>query len=160
MTYLNDNKSRHHGIKRKIYTGVYKTFILYTKESGKIVTTEVPDYYEEMDFGTGRLFHALKSALKSPNYKGVRIFGKEYSLEEMIGIFVNNLKKAADAFGKDEKKSVVCGRPVKFSIDPKADKEAQDRLEKAIKSAGFNEVKFEFEPVAAAKYYLSRFPAR
>jgi len=159
-TYLNDNKSRHHGIKRKIYTVVYKTFILYTKESGKIVTTEVPDYYEEMDFGTGRLFHALKSALKSPNYKGVRIFGKEYSLEEMIGIFVNNLKKAADAFGNDEKKSVVCGRPVKFSIDLKADKEAQDRLEKAIKSAGFDEVKFEFEPVAAAKYYLSRFPSK
>ncbi len=159
-TYLNDNKSRHYGIRRKIYTGVYKTFILFTEASGKIVTTEVPDYYEEMDFGTGRLFHALKSALKSPNYKGVSVFGKEYTLEDMIGIFVKNLKKAADAFGNDEKKSVVCGRPVKFSIDPKADKEAQNRLEKAIKSAGFDEVKFEFEPVAAAKYYLSRFPSR
>lgn len=159
-TYLNDNRSRHKGIKRKIYTGEYKTVILYTTPSGKVVTGEIPDYYEEIDFGTGRLFHALKTALKSPSYKGVRIFGKEYTLEEMIGIFVNNLKQAADAFNAEETKSVICGRPVSFSIDPAADKAAQGRLEKAIRAAGFDEVKFEFEPVAAAKYYLTRFPSQ
>lgn len=159
-TYLADNKSRHKGIKRKVYTGEYKNVILYTTESGKVVTIDVPDYYEEIDFGTGRLFHALKTALKSPSYKGVRVFGKWYSLEEMIGLLVNTLKKTADNLRGDEIKSVVCGRPVSFSIDPTADKAAQDRLEKAIRAAGFDEVRFEFEPVAAAKYYLSRFPSK
>lgn len=159
-TYLNDNRSRHKGIKRKIYTGEIKTFILYTDQSGKTHTVDVPDYYEEIDFGTGRLFHALKTALKSPNFKGARVFGKAYTLEEMIGVFVNNLKKTADSFTGVEKKSVVCGRPVSFSADPEVDKKAQDRLEQAIKSAGFDEVKFVFEPVAAAKYYLSRFPSK
>jgi len=60
-TYLNDNKSRHEGVKRKIYTGKYNNVILYTTPSGKVVTGDIPDYYEEIDFGTGRLFHALKS---------------------------------------------------------------------------------------------------
>ncbi len=159
-TYLNDNRSRHKGIKRKIYTGEIKTLILYTDASGKTHTVDVPDYYEEIDFGTGRLFHALKTALKSPNFKGARVFGKAYTLEEMIGVFVNNLKKTADSFTGVEKKSVVCGRPVSFSADQEVDKKAQDRLEQAIKSAGFDEVKFVFEPVAAAKYYLSRFPSK
>ena len=159
-TYLNDNRSRHEGVKRKIYTGKYNNVILYTTPSGKVVTGDIPDYYEEIDFGTGRLFHALKTALKSPHFKGARVFGQEYTLEEMIGIFVNNLKKAADTFVGEEKKSVVCGRPVSFSTDPVADKKAQDRLEKAILAAGFDEVKFQFEPVAAAKYYLSRFPSK
>lgn len=158
-TYLNDNKSRHKGIKRKIYTGEYKTVILYTTPSGKVITQDVPDYYEEIDFGTGRLFHALKTALKSPSFKGARVFGQQYSLEEMIGKFVNDLKKVADTISGSEVKSVVCGRPVSFSMNPAADKEAESRLEKAIKLAGFDEVKFEFEPVAAAKYYLSRFPS-
>lgn len=156
--YLQENRARHKGIKRKIYTGEYKTVILWTTPGGKVITQDVPDFYEEIDFGTGRLFHALKTALKSSYYKGVRVFGIEYSLEEMIGKFVNLVKQNADLVTKNETKSVVCGRPVKFSIDPKADKEAQDRLEKAIKLAGFDVVKFEFEPVAAAKYYLSRFP--
>ncbi len=159
-TYLNDNRSRHEGIKRKIYTGKHNTVILYTKQSGTVVTGEIPEYYEEIDFGTGRLFHALKTALKSPSFKGARVFGKQYSLEEMIGIFVNNLKKVADSISDFESKSVVCGRPVSFSIDPELDKKAQDRLEKAIHEAGFDEVKFQFEPVAAAKYYLSRFPSK
>lgn len=159
-TYLKDNKSRHEGLKRKIYTGKYNTVILYTTPTGKVVTGEIPDYYEEVDFGTGRLFHALKTALKSPNFKGVRVFGKEYTLEEMIGIFVNHLKTIADSLSDSEVKSVVCGRPVSFSPSPEADKAAQDRLEKAIRMAGFDEVKFQFEPVAAAKYYLSKFPSK
>lgn len=153
-TYLNANKSRHAGIRRKIYTGKTKTVILYLS-----VTAEIPDYYEEIDFGAGRLFHALKTALKSPLYKGGRIFGKDYSLEDMIGIFINHLKQQADKYTGEEIKSVVCGRPVTFSVDKKADQAAQDRLEKAVRLAGFDEVRFEFEPVAAAKYYLSKFPS-
>ncbi|EKD53604.1 MAG: hypothetical protein ACD_61C00007G0014 [uncultured bacterium] len=159
-TYLKDNKARHEGIKRKIYTGKYNNVILYTTPSGKVVTGDIPDYYEEVDFGTGRLFHALKTALKSPHYKGARVFGKEYTLEEMIGKFVSELKKTADLLAGETKKSVVCGRPVAFSPNPEADKVAQDRLEKAIRAAGFDEVRFEFEPVAAAKYYLSKFPSK
>lgn len=157
-TYLDDNRARHEGTKRKIYTGKYHNVILYTTPSGKVVTGDIPDYYEEIDTGTGRLFHALKTALKSTYYKGARIFGREYTLEQMIGVFISELKIIADNLSGEEKKSVVCGRPVMFSPVKEADLAAQNRLEKAIREAGFEEVKFQYEPVAAAKYFLSKNP--
>lgn len=153
--YLDDNKSRHPGIKRKIYTGKMLNMILYVTPGGKQVTGDVPDYYEEIDYGTGRLFHALKTALKSEVYKGNTIFGTKYTLEELIGMLVGQIKSRADQITGTISDSVICGRPVYFSIDPIKDKASQDRLEAAIKEAGFKNVQFEFEPVAAAKYYLS-----
>lgn len=155
MAYLNDNKSRHPGIKRKIYTGKIHNMILYITPSGKQVTGDVPDYYEEIDYGTGRLFHALKTALKSEVYKGSIIFGTKYSLEELIGLLVKQMKDRADKLTGSVSDTVVCGRPVYFSTDPVKDKAAQDRLESAIREAGFNHVQFVNEPVAAAKYYFS-----
>ncbi len=158
--YLSDNTSRHPGVRRKIYTGKSINVILYVTPSGKQVTGDIPDYYEEIDYGTGRLFHALKTALKSESYKGNTVFGSYYRLEEMIGELVRNIKAKADAQIGKEVNSVVCGRPVFFSLDPAKDKAAQDRLESAIKEAGFKNVSFEFEPIGAAKYYLSKYPTK
>jgi molecular chaperone DnaK (HSP70) len=78
--YLQDNKLRHPGIKRKIYTGKLLHLILYVTASGKQVFNDILEFYEEIDYGTGRFFHALKSALKVKSYRGSRVFGEEYSL--------------------------------------------------------------------------------
>lgn len=157
-TYLNDNKLRHSGIKRKFYTGkIIPNVILWTNPySGKVYTADVPEYYEEIDFGTGRLFHALKSALKSPLFKGNRVFGNYYELEQLIGILLSQVKRRADELVGAKIDSVVCGRPVVFSTDSAKDKAAENRLLEAVRQAGFKDIKFEFEPVASAKYYLSR----
>ena len=48
---------------------------------------------------------------------------------------------------------VTLGRPVKFSNDPAADYQAEETLRQAALLAGFNEVAFELEPVAAALFY-------
>ncbi len=161
-TYLDENKSRHSGIKRKIYTGkIIPNVILYTDGySGKTYTADIPEYYEEIDYGTGRLFHALKSALKSPLFKGNRVFGNYYDLEQLIGLLLSQIKRKADELSGEKIDSVVCGRPRFFSTDPSKDKAAEDRLREALRQAGFKDIKFEFEPVAAAKYYLSRFPKK
>lgn len=161
-TYLDENKSRHSGIKRKIYTGkIVPNVILYTDGySGKVYTADIPEYYEEIDYGTGRLFHALKSALKSPLFKGNRVFGNYYDLEQLIGLLLSQIKRRADELSGEKIDSVVCGRPRFFSTDPVKDKAGQDRLRESLRQAGFKDIKFEFEPVAAAKYYLSRFPKK
>jgi len=162
QTYLNDNKGRHHGIKRKVYTGkIIRDVILWTNPySGKVYLGDIPDYYEEIDFGTGRLFHALKSALKSPLFKGNRVFGNFYDLEQLIGLLLSQIKRQADQSTGEKIDSVVCGRPVHFASDPEKDKAAEDRLRESLRQAGFKKIKFEFEPVAAAKYYLSKNPAK
>jgi Molecular chaperone len=45
---------------------------------------------------------------------------------------------------------VVLGRPVLFSTDPAKDAVAEQRLEKAARKAGFKQIRFQYEPVAAA----------
>jgi hypothetical chaperone protein len=55
--------------------------------------------------------------------------------------------------------TVVLGRPVVFSEDAEKDALAQSRLEKAARKAGFKQIHFQFEPVAAALTYEESLPA-
>jgi len=158
-TYLHDNKYRQEGKLRKIYTG--RTFELITwinPYSGRIYKEDVPEVLEEIDYGIGRLFHALKTALKSSYYKGSTVFGKYYSLGELIGMFVANIKKRAESILNEKIEELVVGRPVFFSEDLEKDKVAQKRLESGIKNAGIKNVSFEYEPIGAAKYFVHEKP--
>src|SRR3989344_3253463 len=156
--YLSDHKHRNPGILRKIYTGKLIELILWNDPySGKVHKGKIPEVLEELDFGTGRLMHALKSALRSPFYKGTNIFGKYMTLEEMIGFFLSKIRKAANSEVGEEIDAVTVGRPVHFHSDPSRDKAAENRLLDGVKMAGFKDIKFEYEPVGAAKYFLNKF---
>jgi hypothetical chaperone protein len=48
---------------------------------------------------------------------------------------------------------VVLGRPVQFNADPALDRRAEDTLRQAAHEAGFSQVDFELEPIAAALDY-------
>lgn len=148
--YLNDNKNRKPGKIREIYTGRYIRST-YSVDAG--LPDLVAEYYEDIDYGTGRLLQALKTGLKSPTYKGTNIFGKFFTLEQLIGFYVSHLKKLAEGQGYSSSQ-LKCGRPVYFSENPKVDNLAQQRLKDGLEMAGFNEIVFEYEPVAAAKYFL------
>lgn len=156
--YLNDHKHRQPGVLRKVYTGKQIELILWNDPySGKVHKGKIPEVLEEMDFGTGRLMHALKSALKSSFYKGTNIFGKFMTLEEMIGFFLSKIRKAANGEIGQEIEAVTIGRPVHFHENPSRDKTAENRLLEGVKMAGFKDIKFEYEPVGAAKYFLNKF---
>lgn len=105
----------------------------------------------------GRLIQSLKSFLSNRNLQSTDVFGRKYTLEELIARILRDLReKAASQFGVPISKAVV-GRPVRFVG---AETEAQDgyaetRLRKAFEIAGYESVHFEFEPIAAAHYYES-----
>lgn len=154
--YLLENKNRQPGVKRLIFTGRWRS-----PGSGRIYEENqnhpleaMQEYYEEIDYRTGRLLQALKSSLRT-SYKGTTIFGKFYSVEELVAMFVGEIKKRAEDHLGEKVEEMVIGRPVKFSEDPKVDAKAQARLAVAIKKTGIKTLKFEFEPVAAAKQFLS-----
>lgn len=149
--YLLDNKNRKPGVVRQIFTGRMLN-INMSPEAGK--ADLVAEYYDEIDYGTGRLMQALKTALKSPVYKGTRIFGKYFTLEQMIGLFVSLIKKSADDMLGENIEAIKVGRPVHFLDDVKKDKAVETRLAEGLKMVGFKKIDFEFEPVAAAKYFL------
>lgn len=155
--YLNDNKNRTEGVRRMIFTGRWRS-----PGSGEIADSfdDLPndamrEYYEEIDFGTGRLLQALKSSLKTA-YKGTTIFGEFYSVEKLISMFLQQIKERAEHDLGETIEEITAGRPVKFSEIKSIDQKAQDRLEEAYKMAGFKKVTFEYEPVAAAKQFVSQ----
>ena len=105
----------------------------------------------------GRLIQSLKSFLTSRNLRGTEIFGRQYTLEDLIARILRDLReKAEQQFGVSIRSAVV-GRPVHFSGAEKAEDDiyAESRLKSAFELAGYESVEFEMEPVAAAHYYES-----
>jgi hypothetical chaperone protein len=103
----------------------------------------------------GRLMRALKSILGSPLIdEETSMGGRKVPLRDVVGIFVRHLKGKAEAFAGQEITSVVHGRPVRFvDDDDRADARAQEVLETIARQAGFRDVTFVYEPIAAAHHY-------
>ena len=103
----------------------------------------------------GRLMRSLKSVLGTTLFNDTtRIKGRRLGFGEIIGSFVGELKRRGEAALGDELTQVVMGRPVHFvDDDPVADAAAQGQLEAAVRAQGFEEITFQFEPIAAALDY-------
>jgi len=103
----------------------------------------------------GRLMRALKSILGSPLIDEETSLGdRKVPLREVVEIFVRHLKHKAEAFAGQEITTVVHGRPVRFvDDDDRADARAQEVLEVIARRAGFRDVAFVYEPIAAAHHY-------
>jgi hypothetical chaperone protein len=103
----------------------------------------------------GRLIQSLKAYLADRRFEGTSVFGKPYSLEDMIAAIVQRLLAAAGTTFETPPRRAVVGRPVHFSnaTDTDADEFALGRLRAAIGRCGFDEIVFEYEPVAAAYRY-------
>ena len=103
----------------------------------------------------GRLIQSLKSYLSSRTLTGTEVFGKRYSLEDLISRMLTDLRlRAEQQFGRPVRHATV-GRPVRFvGAETEEDEEfALDRLRGAFAAAGFARVEFEMEPVGAAFAY-------
>ena len=106
----------------------------------------------------GRLMRSLKSLLGSALLQDkTAVHNQMVSYQDIIGLFLRMLaQKARDALGGMPVR-VVMGRPVHFvDGDAARDQQAEDALRQAALSAGFENVSFQFEPIAAALDYEQR----
>jgi hypothetical chaperone protein len=114
----------------------------------------VRDIYVYVDeLQPGRLLQYIKTALRSEKYQGTQVFERYYSLTDIIASYLQALKQRAENLLQEEISGATLGRPVKFSQDAEQDQKAQNTLMQAAMEAGFRQVEFELEPVAAALYY-------
>lgn len=104
--------------------------------------------YQEMG-GEGRFFRSLKKFLPEPGFKGTEVFGKRMKIEELIAVFLRELKKRGDKESGHNVTNVVLGRPALYSLDPEKDQLAEQRMRKAAELAGFKRIEFCPEPIAA-----------
>lgn len=100
--------------------------------------------------GEGRLIRSIKKYLPSESYLGSWIDDRVVRLEDLVGYFLLEMRKRACARLDRDVDTVVLGRPAKFSDDPVKDQTAQRRLLKAAEIAGFKNISFLAEPLAAA----------
>lgn len=101
----------------------------------------------------GRLMRSMKSILgssladQSTDVGG----GRSARYLDIIGGYLSHLKTAAERAVGAPIHQVVLGRPVYFVDDePARDAQAQASLEAAAHAAGFREIHFQYEPIAAA----------
>jgi hypothetical chaperone protein len=105
----------------------------------------------------GRLVQSLKSFLTSRTLKSTDVFGRRLTLENLIARILRDLRDKAEAHFGVAMKTAVVGRPVHF-VGAAGDADnlfAEGRLREALQIAGYTQVEFELEPVAAAHYYES-----
>ncbi|AXO86882.1 Hsp70 family protein [Pseudomonas parafulva] len=118
---------------------------------GRLALHEYLEGYE------GRLMRSLKSLLGSKLIKhDTSVLGSALPFKDLLGLFIGELKKRAEASAGRSFEQVVLGRPVFFvDDDPAADQEAEDTLAEVARKIGFKDVSFQYEPIAAAFDYES-----
>jgi len=98
----------------------------------------------------GRFIRSVKKHLPSRAFVGTNIDERPMNLEDLIGAFLGAIRRRANEhFGADVR-SVVLGRPALFSEVEEDDRFAEYRLERAARVAGFEQIRFCPEPIAAA----------
>ena len=108
------------------------------------------------DHMRGRFFQAIKTILPNRTFQQTIVNNEAYQLEDLIAFFLRYLKGKADLVTGQDVKRVVMGRPAVFSPEPEEDRIAQERLHRAAQLAGFEEIHFQYEPIAAAFAYEAR----
>lgn len=149
--YLADVAQGEQRRKKLVYTGKHFKMGKFSFVAGYVGEEWVPLILEIEEGTGGRLLQSLKSALSSELLTTVDIFGQSLPIEELLSIFLNEVKRRGDKLAGKESDSAVIGRPVHFV--GKNDEVALKRLRKAAELAGFKEVEFEYEPIGAAWDY-------
>ena len=129
--------------------------VLYFEPGGRL-TAGAPAIARYLETeGDGRLVQSIKSHLASAAFKHTFIFGRRWTLDDMIAAYLRQLRAAAPF---DLGRRAVVGRPVVYwGADDAADNErALGRMRDALAKAGFDEVVFEYEPLGAAARYAAR----
>jgi len=102
---------------------------------------------EEEGEPTGRFMRSLKSHLGGDLVTYIR--SKRHTLADLITVILKEMKRRAEAHFGSAITDIVLGRPVVFVSDKRSEA-AQTQLEHAARQAGFKQIVFQLEPIAAA----------
>ncbi|AUN99118.1 Hsp70 family protein [Bacteriovorax stolpii] len=129
--------------------------LLYTPEHNKwFFGKEAIKEYINND-GEGRFFRSVKKFLPESNYSGTTVFNKTMNISEIVAVFLGEMRRRANKVCGENVERIVLGRPALYSLNPTEDQLAQDRMQRAAEIAGFKEVLFCPEPIAAGLDYSS-----
>ena len=91
-----------------------------------------------------RLIMSMKTYLAQRSFTRTNIFGKIFTLEDMVSVFLEGLTN-----GETSGAHVVAGRPVRFAGELADDDFGEERLRASFGQAGFGSIDVALEPEAA-----------
>lgn len=103
----------------------------------------------------GRLFQSLKTMLRDSSYSHTDVFGRRYTLEELIAAILREIRRRIEADTGRKITAVTLGRPVRYAATQAGDELAVKRMLEACAIAGMPDVEFLAEPTAAAYAYAA-----
>lgn len=134
---------------------VFRSILFYSESSTWHFGAEALTSYVAEGM-RGRFLRSLKRFLPMPSFEETRIGSRSIKLETLVGIFLREMRSRANQhYGADVKRALF-GRPARFSENDDNDALAEERLRAAAEFAGFEEVHFCPEPIAAAYDFRSR----
>ena len=138
--------------------GVESSFLYFpytTRREAPLLGNEAKLRYVQ-DKMRGRFFQAVKTILPNRTFVETMVNNQSYGIEEIIAFPLRALKNRADAVTGQDVKRLVLGRPAVFSTIAEEDQLAEDRLKRGAQLAGFTEIRFQYEPIAAGFAYEAR----
>jgi hypothetical chaperone protein len=123
---------------------------------GELETTRNTVYGPLIDHGLpGRLFLGLKRLLGDPTVNQVFVFNRPFRLVALLTPVLLRMRESVEQELKGTVRSVHIGRPVDFEGKGSSrNRIALDRLTEASEHAGFRDIEFYPEPVAATLSFL------
>jgi len=127
--------------------------IFYEVDGAVLIGRKAIEAY--VDGAPGRLMRSLKSVLGTALIDETTRLGRERtSFRDVIAYYLGAVKRRAEQAIDRELRDVVHGRPVHFvDNNPDADRKAEETLRQIAREIGFEDVTFQFEPIAAALEY-------
>ena len=125
------------------------------KEKRPFVGAEAIQEFVKHDM-EGRFVRSIKKFLPIRSFTGTQVGSRNMSLEEIIATFLAELRRRANLHFGTDVDTALLGRPARFSPNAEDDKFAESRLETAARLAGFKNISFCPEPVAAAYDFKQR----
>jgi hypothetical chaperone protein len=127
--------------------------IFYEVDGAVLIGRKAIDTYVEG--APGRLMRSLKSVLGTSLIDETTRLGRErIRFRDVIAYYLGAVKRRAEQATGRELRNVVHGRPVHFVDNaPDADRKAEQTLYEIAREVGFDQVTFQFEPIAASLDY-------
>ncbi len=127
--------------------------IFYARDAAPLVGRAAIRAY--VDGHDGRLMRSLKSVLGNPLINETTQVGRaRVGFRSVIAHFIAVVKRRAEAASGRPITAVVHGRPVHFvDGDTEGDAKAEAVLAEIAREAGFTDISFQYEPIAAALDY-------
>ncbi|HEY1447715.1 MAG TPA: Hsp70 family protein [Caulobacteraceae bacterium] len=103
-----------------------------------------------------RLIQSFKSYAASPLFQETRILGRRYAFEDMLSAFMLRFFAHAPGLLTESPLTAIVGRPVEFAGASPDMRLALSRYQTAFARLGFGEIRYAYEPIAAAFFFARK----